>query len=73
MDRGVPGRDRDRYRLMKTVHIWTVRFHETSIKFAKFSKFLVLRIAPKSRGKVCVQWRIFKLPGSLLAKDRSKA
>ena len=31
---------RDRYRLMKTVQIWTVRFHETSIKFAKFSKIV---------------------------------
>ena len=29
---------RDRYRLLKTVQIWTVRFHETSIKLAKFSK-----------------------------------
>ena len=31
---------RDRYRLMKTVQIRTVRFHETSIKFAKFSKII---------------------------------
>ena len=29
---------RDRYKLMKTVQIWTVRFHEISIKFATFSK-----------------------------------
>ena len=35
--------------------------------------FLVLRIAPKSRAKVCAQWRILKPPGSLLATDRSKA
>ena len=35
--------------------------------------FLVLRITPKSRAKVCVQWRILKPPGSLLATDRSKA
>ena len=34
---------------------------------------LVLGIAPKSRAKVCAQWRILKLPGSLLATDRSKA
>ena len=31
---------RDRYRLMETVQIWTVRFHETSIKFSKFSKII---------------------------------
>ena len=31
--------------------------------------FLLLRIAPKSRAKVCV----LKLPSSLLATDRSKA
>ena len=31
---------RDRYRLMKTVQISAVRFHETSIKFATFSKIL---------------------------------
>ena len=35
--------------------------------------FLVLRITPKSRAKVCEQWRILKTPGSLLATDRSKA
>ena len=35
--------------------------------------FLVLRITPKSRAKVCAQWRILKAPGSLLATDRSKA
>ena len=38
--------------------------------------FLVLGIAPKSRAKVCAQWRILKPPppppGSLLATDRSK-
>ena len=33
--------------------------------------FLVLGIAPKSRAKVCAQWRILKPPGSLLATDRS--
>ena len=33
---------RDRNRLMKTVQIWTVRFHETSIKFAKFSKIILI-------------------------------
>ena len=35
--------------------------------------FLVLRITPKSRAKVCAQWRIPKPPGSLLVTDRSKA
>ena len=35
--------------------------------------FLVLGIAPKSRAKVCAQWRFLKPPGSLLATDRSKA
>ena len=35
--------------------------------------FLVLGIAPKSRAKVCTQWRILKPPGGLLATDRSKA
>ena len=35
--------------------------------------FLVLGMAPKSRAKVCTQWRILKPPGSLLATDRSKA
>ena len=35
--------------------------------------FLVLRITPKSKAKVCTQWRILKPPGSLLATDRSKA
>ena len=34
--------------------------------------FLVLGITPKSRAKVCTQWRILKPPGSLLT-DRSKA
>ena len=35
---------------------------------------LVLRITPKSRAKVCAQWRILKPPpGRLLATDRSKA
>ena len=29
-------------------------------------------ITPKSRGKVCAQWRILKPPGSLLATDRSR-
>ena len=28
--------------------------------------FLVLRITPKSKAKVCAQWRILKPPGSLL-------
>ena len=35
--------------------------------------FLVLRITPKSRPKVCMQWRILKPPSILLATDRSKA
>ena len=35
--------------------------------------FLLLRITPKSRANVCAQWRVLKLPGSLLATDRSKA
>ena len=36
--------------------------------------FLVLRITPKSRVKVCGQWRILnKPPGSFLTTDRSKA
>ena len=35
--------------------------------------FLVLRITPKSRAKVCAQWRILGPPGSLLAADLSKA
>ena len=37
--------------------------------------FLVLGIAPKSRAKVCAQWRmsLSPPPGSLLATDRSKA
>ena len=35
--------------------------------------FLVLRITPKSRAKVCAQWRTLKPPCSLLATDRSKA
>ena len=36
--------------------------------------FLVLRITPKSRVKVCAQWRMsLSPPGSLLATDRSKA
>ena len=35
--------------------------------------FLVLRITPKSRTKVCAQSRVLKRPGSLLATDRSKA
>ena len=34
--------------------------------------FLVLGIAPKSRAKVCLQWRILEHPGSLLATERSK-
>ena len=33
----------------------------------------VLRITPKSRAKVCAQWRILKPPGNLLATARSKA
>ena len=37
-----------------------------------FKLFLVLRITPKSRAKVCAQWRILKHPGSLLASDRSR-
>ena len=32
----------------------------------------VLRIKPKSRAKVCAQWRILKPPGSLLATACSK-
>ena len=35
--------------------------------------FLVLRITPKSRTKVCAQWRMSESPGSLLATGRSKA
>ena len=35
--------------------------------------FLVLRITPKSRAKVCAQWRILKPPDSLLVTDLSKA
>ena len=36
--------------------------------------FLVLRITPKSRAKVCAQWRMsLSPPGSLLATYRSKA
>ena len=37
--------------------------------------FLVLRITPKSRARVCAQWRILKPPppSSLLTTDRSKA
>ena len=36
--------------------------------------FLVLRITPKSRAKVCAQWRMsLSPPGGLLATDRSKA
>ena len=36
---------RDRYRLMRTVQIWTVRFHETPIKFAIFKKtYLIISI-----------------------------
>ena len=35
--------------------------------------FLVLGIAPKSRAKVCAQWRMSLSPGSLQATDRSKA
>ena len=35
--------------------------------------FLVPRPTPKSRAKVCAQWRILNFPGSLLATDRSKA
>ena len=38
--------------------------------------FLVLRITPKSRAKVCAQWRVSLSPppplGSLLSTDRSK-
>ena len=41
--------------------------------YANRTLFLVLRIAPKSRAKVCVQWKTLKPPGSLLATDRSKA
>ena len=33
----------------------------------------IIMISPKSRVKVCAQWRILKPPGSLLATDRSKA
>ena len=34
----------------------------------------LLKIAPKSRVKVCAQWRVsLRSPGSLLATDRSKA
>ena len=36
--------------------------------------FLILGIAPKSRAKVCAQWRILKPPpGRMLSTDRSKA
>ena len=36
--------------------------------------FLVLWITPKSRAKVCAQWRMsLRPPGSLLATDRYKA
>ena len=35
--------------------------------------FFVLRITPKSRAKVCAQWRILKPTDSLLATDHSKA
>ena len=41
--------------------------------YANRTLFLVLGIAPKSRAKVCAQWRILKPPGSLFATDRSKA
>ena len=41
--------------------------------YANRKLFLLLGIAPKSRAKVCAQWRILKPPGSLLATDRSKA
>ena len=41
--------------------------------YANRTLFLVLGITPKSRAKVCAQWRILKPPGSLLATDRSKA
>ena len=34
--------------------------------------FIVLRITPKSRAKVCTQWRMSLSP-RLLATDRSKA
>ena len=43
-----------------------------ALLFAYVPLFLVLRTTPKSRAKVCVQWRILKPPGSLLAPDRSK-
>ena len=41
----------------------------------KTAKIGVLGIAPKSRAKVCAQWRmsLSPPPGSLLATDRSKA
>ena len=39
----------------------------------EFDNFRELRITPKSRAKVCAQWRILKPHGSLLATDRSKA
>ena len=35
--------------------------------------FLVIGIVPKSRAKVCAQWRILKPPSNMLAIDRSKA
>ena len=36
--------------------------------------FIVLRITPKSRAKVCAQLKdVLKRPGSLLATDRSMA
>ena len=44
--------------------------------YANRTLFLVLGIAPKSRAKVCAQWRMSLSPpppGSLLATDRSKA
>ena len=50
-------------------------YHRGYVSFAHFLLYFfhILRIAPKSRAKVCVKWRIFKPPGSLLATDRSKA
>ena len=40
--------------------------------YANRTLFLVLRITPKSRAKVCAQWRVLNSPGSLLATDCSK-
>ena len=42
--------------------------------YANRTLFLVIRITPKSRAKVCAQWMMsLSQPGSLIATDRSKA